>query len=69
MHPSRPAGTVPRMTDNDEYETTEHHESSDGSTEVTETMKEYTEHLPDGSKSGNSDEDTDFASGGDPEDS
>ncbi|BDZ47852.1 hypothetical protein GCM10025867_00930 [Frondihabitans sucicola] len=57
------------MTTDKEHETTEHHESSDGSTDVTKSEKEYTESLPDGSKSGDSSEDTDFASGGDPEDS
>ena len=55
------------MTDNThETEHTEHHTSSDGSTEVTESDKEYTEKLGDGSASGDGG-DTDFASGGDPE--
>ena len=51
-------------------EHTEHHSSSDGSTDVTESDKEYTEDLPDGSASGDSNDaggDTDYVSGGDPE--
>ncbi|GAA4264515.1 hypothetical protein [Frondihabitans peucedani] len=51
-------------------EHTGHHSSSDGSTDVTESDKEYTEELGDGSASGDTQDsqgDTDFVSGGDPE--
>lgn len=61
------------MSDHEhETEHTDHFESTDGSTEVTESKKTYTDDLGDGSASGGTEDDdaeggdTDFASGGDP---